>query len=93
MNDKYVGMDVHLATISCAVLDSVGNQVMSLVLQTKAELIISFLRGLKGDVHLAFEESTWSQWMFEITKPIVERVVVCNPRKLGKKEKKNDKCC
>lgn len=41
-------------------------------------------------MHLAFEESTWSQWMFEITKPLVERVVVCNPRKLGKKEKKND---
>jgi hypothetical protein len=57
-------MDVPLATIRCAVLDSDGNQVMSLVLQTKAELIISFLqrlKRLKGKVHLAFEESTWSQ--------------------------------
>lgn len=90
-SNKYVGLDIHLATISCAVLDSDGNQLMSLVLQTKAELIVGFLQGLKGEVHLAFEEGTWSQWMFEITKPLVERVVVCNPRLLSGKGKKNDK--
>ena len=54
-SNKYVGLDIHLATISCAVLDSDGNQVMSLVIQTKAELIVGFLQGLKGEVHLALE--------------------------------------
>ncbi len=38
MNDaKYVGLDVHQATISVAVLDSTGKVVMEAILETKAE--------------------------------------------------------
>jgi len=38
MNDaKYIGMDVHTATISAAVRDSSGNLVMEATLETKAE--------------------------------------------------------
>jgi transposase len=89
-NDKYVGMDIHLATVSCAVLDSDGKLLMSTVLQTKAEFIQSFLQSLNGTIHLTFEETTLAHWMFEITQPLVFRVIVCNPRLLGKKEQKND---
>ena len=40
MNDaKYIGMDVHQATISAAVRDSSGNLVMEATLETKAETI------------------------------------------------------
>jgi hypothetical protein len=40
MNDaKYIGMDVHQATISAAVRDSSGNLVMEATLKTKAETI------------------------------------------------------
>jgi hypothetical protein len=41
MNDaKYIGMDVHQATISVAVRDSRGNLVMEAILETKAEMIL-----------------------------------------------------
>jgi hypothetical protein len=50
MNDaKYIGMDVHQATISVvAVRDSRGNLVMEAILETKAETILQFIRGLRG---------------------------------------------
>jgi hypothetical protein len=38
MNEaKYVGLDVHQATICAAVLGSVGNLVMEVILETKTE--------------------------------------------------------
>ena len=38
MNDvKYIGLDIHQATISVAVLDSAGKLVMEAILETKAE--------------------------------------------------------
>ena len=50
MNDaKYIGLDVHQATISAAVLDSTGKLVMESVIETKAITILQFLRGLRGD--------------------------------------------
>jgi hypothetical protein len=43
MNDaKYIGLDVHQATISASVLDSTGKLVMESILETKAETIRSF---------------------------------------------------
>ena len=48
MNDaKYIGLDVHQATISVAVLDA-GNLVMEAILGTKTETILQFIRGLHG---------------------------------------------
>ena len=38
---KYIGLDVHQATISAAVLDSTGKLVMESILETKAETILS----------------------------------------------------
>ena len=60
MNDaKYIGMDVHQATISMAVRDSRGNLVMEAILETKAETILQFISGLCGSLYVAFEEGTW----------------------------------
>jgi hypothetical protein len=35
-SEKYIGMDVHQATISVAVLDSQGKTLMECILETKA---------------------------------------------------------
>ena len=41
MNDaKYIGLDVHQATISAAVLDSDGKLIMESILETKAATIL-----------------------------------------------------
>jgi hypothetical protein len=59
MNDaKYIGLDVHQATISVAALDSTGKLVMEAILETKGETILQFIRSLRGGLHLTFEEGT-----------------------------------
>jgi transposase len=78
---KYVGLDVHQATISAAVLDAEGKLVMQLVLATRAGAILDFLQGLRGTVHLTFEEGTHSAWLYDLLVRRVTRVVVCDPRK------------
>ena len=41
MNDaKYIGLDVHQATVSVAVRDSAGKLVIEAILETKAETIL-----------------------------------------------------
>ena len=48
MNDaQYIGLDVHQPMTSVAVLDSAGKLVMEAILETKAEMILQFLRRLR----------------------------------------------
>ena len=82
MNDaKYIGLDVHQATISAAVRNSAGKLVMEAILETKVETILQFLRGVRGSLHVTFEEGTWAAWLHDLLKPHVTRVVVCDSRK------------
>ncbi len=79
--EKYIGMDVHQATISVAVVDSSGKLVMECILETKAATILEFLDGLRGSLSVTFEEGTSAAWLHDLLKPRVSRLVVCDPRK------------
>jgi hypothetical protein len=79
--EKYIGLDVHQATISVAVMDSQGKVVMESILETKASTILEFLAGLRGTLSLTFEEGTWAAWLYDLLKPHVAHLIVCNPRK------------
>ena len=82
MNDeKYIGLDVHQATIVVAVMDSTGKLVMESILETKASTIVQFFAGLRGILSVTFEEGTWAAWLYDLLKPHVHKLVVCNPRK------------
>src|ERR1039457_3255707 len=78
---KYIGLDVHRDTISVAVLDADGKLVMQSVIATRATTILDFLRGLRGTLHVTFEEGTHSGWLYDLLVRRVAHVVVCNPRK------------
>jgi hypothetical protein len=78
---KYIGMDIHKETISIAVMDSAGKQVMESILETKAATILQFIQGMRGNLHITFEEGTWAAWLYDLLKPHVTKVVVCNPRR------------
>src|SRR5580693_7999539 len=90
---KYIGMDVHTATISAAVRDSSGNLVMEATLETKAETILEFVHGLRGSLHVSFEEGTCAVWLHDLLKPHVAAVLVCDSRKNAsmKAGNKNDR--
>jgi Transposase len=78
---KYIGMDVHKEAISIAVLDSSGKLVMECTIETKAITILDFFKGLRGSLHVTFEEGTWAAWLYDLIKPHVSEMVVCNPRR------------
>ena len=79
--EKYIGMDVHAATISAAVKNAEGKLLMECVLETKAATILEFIQGLRGILALTFEEGTLATWLHDLLKPHVSRLVVCDPRK------------
>ncbi|MBS1854116.1 MAG: transposase [Acidobacteria bacterium] len=90
---KYIGMDVHQATVSIAVMDSGGKVVMDSVIETKAATILGFIQGVRGTLSVTFEEGTSTAWLYDLLKPHVTKVVVCDPRKnaLLKAGNKNDR--
>ena len=92
-SEKYIGLDVHQATISVAVMDFQGKVVMESILETKASTLLEFFAGLRGSLFVTFEEGTWAAWLYDLLKPHVTEVLVCNPRKLPllKQGNKNDR--
>jgi transposase len=80
-SEKYIGLDVHQATISVAVLDHSGKLVMECILETKAATILEFFAGLRGTLSVTFEEGTSAAWLYDLLKQRVAKLVVCNPRK------------
>jgi hypothetical protein len=65
---KYIGMDVHQATISLAVMDCKGKLIMECILETKAATILEFIQGLGGSVSVIFEEGTSAAWLHDLLK-------------------------
>jgi len=55
-NRKYIGMDVHQASISIAVSDAAGKLLMECIIETKAATVLEFIQGLRGSLWVTFEE-------------------------------------
>lgn len=83
MRTHYVGMDVHQASTSIAVINGQGKLIGESLIETKAQTIVDFLKGLRvsgGEVHLTFEEGTQAAWLYDLIHPQVSALIVCNPK-------------
>ena len=80
-SSKYIGMDVHKESILIAVRNAAGKIAMESVIEANANTILQFVDGLRGEVHVTFEEGTWSEWLYDLLKPHVTKLVVCDPRR------------
>ena len=78
---KYIGLDVHQASISAAVVDESGKLMMQSVIATQATAVVEFVTGLRGTLQVTFEEGTYSAWLYDLLVRRVSKVVVCNPRR------------
>src|SRR5258708_8861564 len=92
-NVKYIGLDVHKEAIAIAVLNGAGKLVMESIVEAKASTVLDFLHGLRGELHVTLEEGTSAAWLYDLLKPHLAEVVVCNPRRnaLLKEGSKSDK--
>ena len=68
--EKYIGMDVHQATSSVAVMGAQGMLLMECLLETKAARIVEFIQGLQGTLSLSFAEGTSAAWLHDLLKPM-----------------------
>jgi len=78
-SEKYIGLDIHQATVVVAavvavvaVMDSAGKLVMESILETKAATILQFFAGLRGALWVSFEKGTWSAWLYDLLNPHVD---------------------
>lgn len=80
MRTYYVGMDVHRASIVIVVLNGAGRVVERITLETNGARVRSYLQQLRGRVYVTFEEGTQAQWLYDLVRPLVTEVIVCDPR-------------
>lgn len=52
----YIGMDVHQASIVIVVLNAEGKTHSEAIIETKTETVRDFICGLRGELHVTFEE-------------------------------------
>ena len=57
----------------------------------QGDVILDFIDGLRGELHVTFEEGTWATWLYDLLKPHVTKLVVCDPRKNSRQGNKNDR--
>jgi hypothetical protein len=87
---KYVALDVHQATTVASVREESGRVIARTVLPTEGPALLAFVRGMRGAIHVAFEEGTQAQWLHELPAPRVDRVVVCDRRGEPRQGNKGD---
>jgi transposase len=78
---KYVGLDVHKATTVIVILNALGQFQKQVIIKTKADAIRDFIQCESGALHVILEEGTQSAWLYELIKPLVAEVAVCDMRK------------
>lgn len=79
MSIKYIGLDGHMSTCTFDVIDEKGSIVDNRNIVTNGRLLVNYIQSIPGKKILALEECNLSSWLFEILKPHVSEIIVCNP--------------
>lgn len=77
---KYVGLDVHQASTVISVRQDSGRVIARSVVPTEESALLELFGGMRGMIHVAFEEGTQAQWLHDLLTPVVGQVVVCDRR-------------
>lgn len=88
---KYVGLDVHQESTVAAVREENGRVIVRAILPTEEAALLEFFRGMRGSIHVAFEEGAQAQWLHDLLVPRVHRVVVCDRRGERRQGNKGDR--
>lgn len=81
MSCYHVELDVHKSSIRIAVLNAEGKLVMESIIETGAATIPDFLKGLRGQVEVTFEEGTHAAWLYDTLRRTKAQVIVRDPLK------------
>lgn len=82
----YIGLDAHSATSTVVVVNETGEIICRETFATTESNLVGFVQRVDGTAHLTFEECHLSQWLYVLLKEHVDRLVVCNPVYVAKKQ-------
>ena len=88
---KYVFLDVHQATTVASVREESGRVIGRTVRPTEEAALVELVRGMRGAIHVGFEEGTQAQWLHDLFVPLVDRVIVCDRRDERRRGNKGDR--
>jgi transposase len=89
--ERYIGLDVHAASTTFAVINASGKRLGSHVVETNGRALVEQLRTIAGSKHVCLEEGTQSAWLYEILAPHAKEVVVVMvPQSRGQKNDQSD---
>ena len=82
----YIGLDAHSTTSTFAVVDENGQCVLRETVKTSEQSLVHVINKINGERHMTLEESSISQWLFLHLKDKVDRLLICNPTYIAKKQ-------
>lgn len=89
--ERYLGLDVHAASSTLAVISASGKRLQTHVLETNGRALVEAVRLIPGRKRLVFEEGAQSAWLYEILSPHVDETVVAGvTRSRGQKDDRRD---
>ena len=89
--ERYIGMDVHAASCTLAVISEQGRKLRDFPVETNGQALVEAVRMIPGHKHLVFEEGLQSSWLYETLSPHVDEIVVAGiTQSRGPKSDKRD---
>jgi hypothetical protein len=89
--ERYIGMDVHAASCTLAVISQTGKRLKDFPVETNGQALVEAIRMIPGHKHLVFEEGLQSAWLYETLSPHVDELVVAGiTESRGPKSDKRD---
>jgi len=82
----YIGLDAHSSTSTFAVVNESGECVLRETVKTSEQSLVRVINQIHGERHMTLEESSISQWLFVQLKDKVDRLLICNPTYIAKKQ-------
>ena len=89
--ERYIGMDVHAASCTLAVISEKGRKLKDFPVETNGQALVEAVRMIPGHKHLVFEEGLQSAWLYETLSSHVDEIVVTGvTESRGQKSDKRD---
>jgi len=89
--ERYIGMDVHAASCTLAVISQTGKRLKDFPVETNGQALVEAIRMIPGRKRLVFEEGLQSAWLYETLSPHVDEIVVAGiTESRGPKSDKHD---
>ncbi len=89
--ERYLGLDVHAASCTLAVISQAGKRLKDFPVETNGRALVEAIRMIPGHKHLVFEEGIQSAWLTEILSPHVDEIVVAGvTQSRGQKSDRRD---